>query len=122
MTVSAGLPQGPGVPDWDPPATIEERIAALEAGVATVGTNLASAATLVLPATGRYFQVTGTTNITAITPLTAGRLVVLRFAGILTVSDAGTIKLSAAFVTSADDTLTLICDGTNWYEIARAAN
>jgi glycerophosphoryl diester phosphodiesterase len=30
---SAGLPQGPGVPDWDPPATFNERLQAAESGI-----------------------------------------------------------------------------------------
>jgi hypothetical protein len=31
LTVSAGLPQGPAVPDWDPPASVVEQLAALDA-------------------------------------------------------------------------------------------
>ena len=32
------------------------------------------------------------------------------------------LKLKGNFVTTADDCLTLACDGTNWYEMARSAN
>jgi hypothetical protein len=31
VTVSAGLPQGPAVPDWDPPASVIDRLESLEA-------------------------------------------------------------------------------------------
>jgi hypothetical protein len=34
MTVSAGLPQGPGVPDWDPPPSVNERLQAAESEIA----------------------------------------------------------------------------------------
>lgn len=37
-------------------------------------------------------------------------------------SDAGTLKLSAAWTAAADATLCLVYDGTNWYEESRSAN
>lgn len=40
--------------------------------------------------------------------------------GALTVKDGENLKLAGEFVLSENDTLTLICDGTNWVEIARA--
>ena len=42
--------------------------------------------------------------------------------GTLTVKDGENLKLAAEFVLSEHDTLTLICDGTNWIEIARSNN
>jgi hypothetical protein len=84
---------------------------------------VASAATLLLPATGSAFEVTGTTNIGNISGGWAGRVVFLKFAGILTVNDGGaTIALASNFTTSANDTLTLVHDGTTWNEIARSTN
>lgn len=40
--------------------------------------------------------------------------------GTLTVKDGENLKLAGEFVLSENDTLTLICDGTNWIEIGRA--
>jgi hypothetical protein len=91
----------------------------------SVGTAIASAATIAIPTVGDVFHVTGTTNITnglTVNANDAGRTVVLIFDGILTMSDTGTSILSAALVTTANDTLTLKCDGTNWYEVARSVN
>lgn len=88
------------------------------------GGNVASAATLALPV-GNVFHITGTTNIDTINTcnaLNAGRQIVLIFDGILTVGDAGNLKLGAAFITTADDTLSLVCDSVNWFEIARSIN
>jgi hypothetical protein len=89
------------------------------------GTDIAAAATIAIPRDGEVFHVTGNTNITngiTVSLLDNGRTVVLIFDGTPTVSDTGTSRLSAAFVATADDTLTLCCDGTNWYEVARSAN
>ena len=73
---------------------------------------------------GTYFNITGTNNITSIAAAdsTAGRMVVLKFAAILTFTDGGNLLTAGNLVTSADDTITLMCDGTNWYEMARSVN
>lgn len=73
---------------------------------------------------GQYFLITGTNNITSIAAAstTAGRLLFLRFDNILTFTDGNNLKLAGNLVTSADDTITLISDGTNWYELARSVN
>lgn len=90
------------------------------------GPSITAAATIAIPGEGNVFHVTGNTNITnGITvdsARDAGRIVTLIFDGTPTVSDTGTSRLSAAFIATADDTLTLACDGTNWYEVARSAN
>ena len=60
----------------------------------------------------------GASSITALTPLAAGRTVLLRFAGVTTVvHGASTIVLDGGvnFVSLANDTLGLYCDGTKWY-------
>lgn len=87
-------------------------------GSATV----ASVAALTIPGTATAVTVTGTTNITSITASAAGRIVVLIFADVLTVTDGSNLKLNGNFVTTADDTITLICDGTNWVEMTRSVN
>lgn len=66
--------------------------------------------------------VTGTTGITDITAGDPGDRLTLVFAGILTVTDGSNLKLAGDLTSSADDTLSLVCDGTNWYETARSAN
>lgn len=86
------------------------------------GANVASASTIT--PTGNIFHVTGTTNIDAIstTGITAGTTITLIFDGILIVGDAGNLKLASAFTTSADDSLTLVWDGSNWIEVSRSVN
>lgn len=79
---------------------------------------------------GNYFDVTGTTQVNTIagTNWTAGSVVTLQFDGAVTVAHntAGTgasILLAGAidFSATANDTLTLVYDGTTWRETARAA-
>jgi len=86
-------------------------------------TPVASATALPTPV-GSSYHVTGTTTITSITAtgFTRGVQITLIFDGVLTVTDGSNLKLAGDFVTTADDTLTLVYDGTNWYEIARAVN
>lgn len=86
------------------------------------GAAVASAATIT--PTGNLFHVTGTTTITSVsgTGITAGTQITIIFDGILTFTDGSNLKLVASMVTTADDTITLVYDGTNWYEVARAIN
>lgn len=86
------------------------------------GGDVASAGTIT--ATGNLFHVTGTTNITSVsgTGIIAGTKITIIFDGILTFTDGSNLKLAGNFVTTADDTITLAYDGTNWYEIARSIN
>jgi hypothetical protein len=90
-----------------------------------VGSNIASPAGGELTlGEGQYFLITGTNNITSIAAAStsAGRLVILRFDGVLTFTDGNNLKIAGNFVTSDEDTITLISDGTNWYEVSRSAN
>lgn len=87
--------------------------------------NLASAAALALPALGSIFLITGTTNITSITNAFApvnGRRITLIFQDALTFTDGSNLKLAGNFVTTADDTITLVSNGANWYEVCRSVN
>ena len=83
---------------------------------------VASATTVTLPYNGEYFEISGTTNITSITASRVGRKVVLKFAAILTFTDGSNLKLAGNLVSAAGDTITLICDGTNWNETSRSVN
>ncbi len=77
--------------------------------------------------TGNVFHVTGTDPITSITAtnIVAGTVLTLIFDGTLTstgFTDGNNLKLVSNFVATADDTITLVFDGTNFYEIARSIN
>lgn len=85
------------------------------------GADVASAGTIT--PTGNVFHVTGTTNIDSMTIMAKGSTVTLIFDGILTVGDlTGNINIGAAFSSTANDTLTLVADTTNWLEIGRSVN
>ncbi len=88
----------------------------------TLTASVASAATITVPPGCEFLTVTGTTNITSITAGYTGQRVILFFTGILTVTDGSNLGLNGNFVTTANDTLTLVSDGTNWFETARSAN
>lgn len=87
------------------------------------GASVASATAMPAP-TGRVFHVTGTTSITSVltTGIPAGTVVTLIFDGILTFTDGNNLKLAGNLVTTADDTITLAFDGTNFYEVSRSVN
>lgn len=83
---------------------------------------VASATTTTLPPYGELFTISGTTTITSVSASTAGRRVTLVFSGALTFTDGSNLKLAGNFVTTADDAISLICDGTNWIETSRSVN
>jgi hypothetical protein len=84
---------------------------------------IAAAATLTLPRGADVVSVTGTTGISSIaTAGNARRTVTLIFTGPLTVSDGSNLKLNGNLTAAADATLTLYCNGANWYEVTRSVN
>ena len=87
---------------------------------------VASAATLTLPTAHDVVEISGTTTITAITANGhSGRRVTLLFQDALTVVRSAQIVLNQSagnFVTTGNDTLTLISNGGVWLEVARSAN
>jgi hypothetical protein len=88
------------------------------------GAAVASAAALPVP-TGNVVHVTGTTNITSITSTNfqSGACVTLIFDDVLTLTDGNNIKIAGDFITTADDTIRLCFDGSNWFESgARSIN
>lgn len=86
-------------------------------------TSVASAAALPVPIGADMFDVSGTTTVTSLTGQNwRGRTITLRFLGVLTFTDGGNLKLAGNFVTTADDTITLRGDSTNWYEMSRSVN
>lgn len=65
----------------------------------------------------------GATTITTFTGGTSGQVVTIVFTNAnATLSDAGTLKLNGGFTSTADDVMTLVYDGTNWYEVSRSVN
>ena len=85
---------------------------------------IASAGTIT-PGSSTVFHVTGTTNISSMNSCDsarAGRRVTLIFDGALTFTDGGNLKLAGNFVTTGEDTISLVCDGSNWYETSRSVN
>jgi hypothetical protein len=107
--------------------TFTNKTSVASSTVATIGTSgistVASAATIALPTDSTVFVISGTTSITSITAFGwIGRSATLIFQGALTLTDGSNLKLGGNFVTTADDAISLTCDGTNWYEVARSAN
>jgi hypothetical protein len=82
------------------------------------GANIASAATITPGNDGNYFEITGTTTITAIASVAAGSLIALEFQGILTFThNASTLILPGAanIITAAGDTASFVSLGSgNW--------
>lgn len=103
------------------PLRTSQAISALSATLLALGkgADVASATAMTLGSDGRFFDITGTTTITSITAKTAGTIVALQFDGILTVTDGSNLKLNGNFVTAAGSVLTLVSDGTNWFEVSR---
>jgi hypothetical protein len=65
----------------------------------------------------------GATTITNFTNGQTGQIIYIIFTNAnATLSDAGNLKLNGGFTSSGDDTMQLIYDGTNWYELARSVN
>jgi parallel beta-helix repeat protein len=87
---------------------------------------VASASTIALPTAHDAVSISGTTNITSITANGhSGRRVTLYFQGALTMVRGSNLILSSAlgnFVTTDNDTLTLMCDGNYWWEVSRSVN
>ena len=87
------------------------------------GADLASGTTVTPGTDGNYFDITGTTTITAIGSLQAGSVVIFHFDGILTLThNATSLILQGAtnLTTAAGDVVAFISrDGTNWEECWR---
>lgn len=87
------------------------------------GATITAAATIT-PLEGNYFVVNGNTGINSITASARdkGRIIVLHFSGTPTITDGSNLIMAGNLVATADDTLTMVCDGTNWIEMARSIN
>ena len=84
------------------------------------GADVASAAgNIALGDDGNYFDITGTDAITSITIKQAGTVVTLQFDSTASLVDGGNLKLNGNFQGAAESQITLISDGTNWFEVSR---
>lgn len=84
---------------------------------------VASASTLTPPAGFRYFYVSGTTAINNIQVSQRDRIITLIFNASVTLNDGvGNMKLNGNFAATADDSLTLLFNGTSWIELSRSPN
>lgn len=80
---------------------------------------------LILDGESHFFEVIGNTAFGTIGHPEdyAGKTVVLKFLGTPQLTDGGVnTKLNGNFNPNADDTITLLSDGTSWFEQARSAN
>ncbi|CAN7678785.1 hypothetical protein [Mesorhizobium sp. LjNodule214] len=80
-------------------------------------TTIASAATITLNGSDKVFKVSGTTDISAVSPVAAyaGKEVSLIFTGALNLISGGNLSIAGKFPVSANDQVTLFSDGTNWF-------
>lgn len=83
---------------------------------------VASATGIGLPPNADLIKISGTATITNINPSWPGRRVTLVFASTATLADGVNLKLASNLVATADDAITLVCDGTNWFECGRSVN
>lgn len=77
---------------------------------------------LQIPVQGEFVVYTGTTGFNDISNKKAGRRLTIKFDDAATVTDGTALKMAGNFTSTADDTLTLVCDGTAWFEVSRSVN
>jgi len=84
------------------------------------GADVASVAgAITLGDDGNYFDITGTNAITSITAKAAGTVVTLQFDSTASLVDGSNLKLQGNFTGAAEAQITLVSDGTNWFEVSR---
>ena len=127
LTATAGITSGSNiVSDTDGTddlgsATVRWNAGYFDELFANKGADVASAASsFTLGADGNFYDITGTTGIDSIAAQAAAKVVQLQFDGALTLTDGGNLKLEGNFTTVTGATLTLVSDGTDWYELSRA--
>ena len=80
------------------------------------GSDISSANALTVPDNGHYFVVTGTTNVTSIGNTYNGRTIILKFSGILTLTDSASLILFGSNITTAaGDVLTITNESSGVY-------
>lgn len=98
--------------------------------ITTTSNTVASAADMTIPdgtpMGEELIYVSGSATVNNILPLRAGRRITIipkDGAATFTLADgAGNMRLASNFVGTTYDCITLICDGSNWFEVSRSVN
>ncbi|GGD62913.1 hypothetical protein GCM10010911_20840 [Paenibacillus nasutitermitis] len=99
---------------------VAKRISGVVSDISNV---IASNTNLNIPPFGEFYSITGTTTIGGIAATWPGHTITLKFNNALTVvDDSQNLRLAGNLTTSANTTLTLICDGAEWIEVSRSSN
>jgi hypothetical protein len=79
---------------------------------------------LAIPLSQNAVFLNGPTNVTSIDSKSAwvGRTLSIISNASVSVIDGNNLKLTGNWVSSASSTLSLVCDGINWYEVSRSTN
>lgn len=102
---------------------LEERVTDYADTLTVVNTETIASASTIAPADDTSTAViSGTTTITTITPTFNGHELSLRFSSTAQLTDGSNLKLNGNFTGVSDRTITLLCNGTNWYELSRSDN
>lgn len=96
------------------------KIKNFNSGEATAVASVAGAITL--PFGPDVMTLTGTAAVTSITSSYKGRMVTLVNTSTASLTDGSNLKLAGNGPNTADDSITLVCDGTNWIETGRSVN
>jgi hypothetical protein len=89
----------------------------------TVAYTIASATQPRISPAATFVVVTGTTNIAGIYATFAGHQITLKFdAADVVIDSSMNLQLAGNFASTANSTLTLVCDGATWFEVCRSIN
>lgn len=89
----------------------------------TANAGVPASAILALPDYSDLITITaGEALINAINASYAGRRVTLVFTVAVMVADGNNLRLNTPLSAAADTTLSLVCDGTTWFETGRSIN
>lgn len=132
FVVRGAASQTGNLQEWhDSASAVSARVNATGVIASTMATATLGAAATTLAITRNSVKVTGDAGgntLATITGGVSGQLLTLLFVdALVTLTDtaaatANTIDLSAAFTSSANDTVTLLFDGNKWFEVARSIN
>jgi hypothetical protein len=121
VEITSGSPSGT-IYYFDDFLAVKRSQFAQEASYSITTPTVASASGLTLPDRPDVIIISGTTDISSVTASRPNRRATLIFEDALTFIDGGNLKLAGNLVTTTNDTITLVCDGTDWYETARSVN
>jgi hypothetical protein len=82
--------------------------------------SLSQSAAVTVDASDRTILLTNTSAVTSIVNGFAGQHITFVWGNSFQMTDGGNLKLVGHFNKVADDTISLVCDGTNWFETSRS--